>query len=385
MLSLERHMRLLCTVVLAMSAGMFAACADDKKDLAKDAPAPADRAERLAKIKAGFTEEFGELKKKFAAARSPAEENGIRTEARELASLTAGKVLKLVEEDPKDVVSVKAIEFTVADLLMLGAGGADMEKLVGIVTDHHLNSPEIKPLVLLAGRMGPAGEKLRKAAAEKSTDKGVKGTALFTLGQALSDQIDDESDEKVAAELTAKAVDYFEKAKAAAPDVAIGKDTIGKAAEIEIQGLKNLGIGKVAPDAEGTDLDGKKVKLSSYKGKVVLLDIWATWCGPCRAMIPHERELVKKLDGKPFVLLSVSADNDKATLTSFIEKEPMPWAHWWAGPESAVLKTFRIKAFPTMYLIDAKGVVRKKWVGSPGNDVLDKAVEDLVKEATAKS
>ena len=377
-------MRLLCTAVLALSAGLFAACADDKNGPAKDTPAAADRAERLKKIQAGFKEEFDELLKKFQAAKDPAEKNGVRTEARELASLTVGKILKLVEEDPKDAISVKAIEFTVASLLKLGAGGADMEKLVGIITEHHLNNPEIKGLVLMAGSMGPAGEKLQKAAAEKSTDKGVKATALFALGQDLSKEIDNESNEKVVEQMTAKAIDYLEKAKAEAPDVALGRQTIGKAAEVEIQALKSLGIGKPAPDAEGTDLDGKKVKLSSYKGNVVLLDIWATWCGPCRAMIPHERELVKKLYDKPFVLLSVSADNDKETLTSFLEKEPMPWSHWWAGPDSPVMKMFRVKAFPTMYLIDAKGVVRKKWVGSPGNDVLDKAVEDLVKEATTK-
>ena len=59
----------------------------------------------------------------------------------------------------------------------------------------------------------------------------------------------------------------------------------------------------------------------------------------------------------------------------------MPWAHWWDGENGPVTKMFRVKAFPTVYLIDAKGVIRHKWVGNPGNDKIDKAVEDLVAEA----
>ena len=118
------------------------------------------------------------------------------------------------------------------------------------------------------------------------------------------------------------------------------------------------------------------------RGKVVLFDIWATWCPPCRAMIPHEREMVEKHKGKPFVLVSFSADDDKETLEKFLEKEPMPWTHWWDnGPKSAVLKKFRVQAFPTLYLMDHSGVIRYKWTGKPGDKELDEAVETLVQEA----
>ena len=135
---------------------------------------------------------------------------------------------------------------------------------------------------------------------------------------------------------------------------------------------------------EGTDLDGKKVKLSSYRGKVVLFDFWATWCGPCKAMIPHERELVEKHKDKPFAILSVSVDDEKKDLAEFLGTEKMPWAHWWDGPKGPVVKLFRVRSFPTLFLIDAKGMVRNKWVGSPGNEALDKAVNELVAEAQKK-
>jgi thiol-disulfide isomerase/thioredoxin len=143
-----------------------------------------------------------------------------------------------------------------------------------------------------------------------------------------------------------------------------------------------IGVGQPVPDVEGMTLDGKKVKLSSYRGKVVLFDFWATWCGPCVAMIPHEREMVEKMKGKPFALLGVNVDEEKADFVSFMgDKDKMPWDHWYDGSKGPVAKMFKVRAYPTMYLIDAKGIIRKKWIGSPGNEVLDKAVEELVAEA----
>jgi thiol-disulfide isomerase/thioredoxin len=373
-------MRLLCAAVLALSAGLLVGSAQEKKD-----PPKADaRADQLKDVKKKFGTELDELKKKFDNAKTPAEQNGIRTEARELATLTAEKAVKLAEENPKDETALDAAEFVLQQLALYGAGGAAVDKAVGVVVEHHLGSPRVKGLIMTAGRFGPAGEKLLKAASEKATDKEVKGLALYHRAAALAEQADDADDPKKADALSTEAIGLFEKAAKEAPDAKVGADTLAKAAEGEIAALKSLKVGAKAPDVEATDLDGKRAKLSDYKGKVVLLDIWATWCGPCVAMIPHERELVKKLAGKPFALVSVSGDAEKETLVKFLEKEPMPWTHWWDGRGGPVLKAFRVKAFPTLYLIDANGVIRRKWVGSPGNDVLDKAVEELVAEA-AKS
>jgi peroxiredoxin len=91
--------------------------------------------------------------------------------------------------------------------------------------------------------------------------------------------------------------------------------------------------------------------------------------------------MVKKLKDKPFTLLSVSCDRTQEVLTKFFEKEAMPWDHWYDGPAGKVAKAFRVRAFPTLYLIDHTGTIRHKWVGSPETDKLDKAVEDLVQVA----
>jgi len=163
-----------------------------------------------------------------------------------------------------------------------------------------------------------------------------------------------------------------------------GKDIKGYKAKLEgdLKGiLLDISEGKPAPEVVSQDPEGKMVKLSDLKGKVVVLDFWATWCGPCKAMIPHTKELVKKLEGKPFVFVSVSADDKKETLQDFLKKTSMPWTHWWAGVSGGVIEDWDIEAFPTIFVIDAKGVIRKKFIGSQDEDALHKEVEKLVKEA----
>jgi len=373
-------MRLALVTAFLAACGLFAVRGQDTKD----GPADPGRVGKARDIQKAFDDEFEGLAKKFEAAKNREEQNAVRTEAKELAALTADKLARLVADNPKDAVAFDAARFGLTKLSRFGVSGPPLDKMMAAIIDHHLNDPRVGDLVMTAGQMGPAGEKLLKAAAEKSTEKKTKGMALYFLGSSLAEQADDAPTEKAAAELTARAIDYLEKAVKDAGEVRVGPSTIEKMATDDLAALKTLGVGKTAPDVTGTGLKDEKTKLTDLRGKVVLLDIWATWCGPCRAMIPHERELVKKMEGRPFVLVSVSADKEKETLTAFLEREPMPWTHWWAGEGSELLRTFRVRAFPTLYLIDARGVIRKKWVGSPETEVLDREVETLVREAGAK-
>lgn len=372
-------MRLLCFVAISLSVGAFIAFADDKKP--DDA---AQRAEKLAALKKKFDREFADLSKRARETDDPNTRRGLALEAKELAVLSAQNAMGIVENDPKDAVGFEAALFVVQETGRFG-GGKEFDAAAAIIAEHHINNAKIKDILPRMAYSGPGGEKFLSTASEKSTDKQVKGLALYYLGTQAADQLDDEEDEKRIDELVAKATGLFDKAVKEAPDARVSEgDTIAKEVKAQLDGfaaIKNLAIGKPVPEIVGTDLSGKPVKLSDYKGKVVLVDIWATWCGPCRAMIPHEREMVMNLKDKPFALLSVSCDKDQETLVKFFEKEQMPWDHWFDGPRGSVAKSFRVRAFPTLYLIDHSGIIRQKWIGSPGNDKLDKAVDELVKTA----
>ncbi len=147
---------------------------------------------------------------------------------------------------------------------------------------------------------------------------------------------------------------------------------------------RQLAIGQPMPELEGRLLDGTPARLSDYRGQVVLLDFWATWCGPCRAMIPHEREMVERLKGRPFVLVGVSCDPQRETLEEFLRQTPLPWVHWFDGIEGPAGRALGVDVLPTLLLIDHEGILRQVWIGRPDNATLDQVVEQWVRQAELK-
>jgi thiol-disulfide isomerase/thioredoxin len=374
-------MRIFCAAMIALALGLYIAYHQTAKATVAD-----DSAAKLKEQKAKYDEEYDELVKRFEKAANTAEKKGILAEAKELATLTAEKVRKIAEDDPKSTTGFDAASFGLGRLVGAGAGGPDIDKLFAIVTEHHINNPKVRDIVLVAGRAGASGEKFLEAAAAKSTDKDVRGISLYILGISASAQSDDTSTEKESTALVKKAVDLLERAMKESPKTKVDGDIIENLCKAEIKSVQLLAIGQPVPALEGTELrDQKKQTTASLKGNVVLLDIWATWCGPCVGMIPHEREMVKRLADKPFKLVSVSVDEKKDTVTKFLVKNEMPWTHWWDdGEENPLIQTLKVRGYPTLYLIDAKGTIRRKWSGVPDPiETLDKAVDELVKEATA--
>ena len=140
------------------------------------------------------------------------------------------------------------------------------------------------------------------------------------------------------------------------------------------------------------DTEGKPIKLSDYKGKVVMLDFWGTWCGPCMQMVPHNVETAKKYEGKQFVIIGVNSDRDKEKLAERIKAEKITYRSFWNSDKGAggpISAEWKVQGWPTVILIDHKGVIRRRFLGSPDTKEefhgLDTAVETLVKAAESKA
>ena len=120
---------------------------------------------------------------------------------------------------------------------------------------------------------------------------------------------------------------------------------------------KQLNIGEPLPVVTAMTLEGEEQALDHFKGKVVLVDVWATWCGPCIAGLPKLREVAEKFAGTDFEVLSVSADDKAETVIDFLEDEELPWNHWHIGAGGDVHKEWNIRGYPTYMLIDREGTL----------------------------
>jgi len=137
--------------------------------------------------------------------------------------------------------------------------------------------------------------------------------------------------------------------------------------------------GYSAPGFTATDTNGKRVSLSDYRGKVTLLDFWATWCGPCILEMPNVKRAYDAFHGKGFDILGVSLDRDTTSAPKYARENGMSWKHisdgkWWKA-DIAVL--YKIQAIPASFLLDKEGrIIARDLRG----DDLFRAVEKALKE-----
>lgn len=137
-------------------------------------------------------------------------------------------------------------------------------------------------------------------------------------------------------------------------------------------------VGQPAPPYAAQSMSGDTVSLAGLRGKVVLLNVWATWCGPCRAEIPELRAIHEKYKARGLELVGVSVDADGSddAIRAFAQDFKMDYAIW-RDPGEGVSATFRMSGVPATFVIDRKGVLRWKATGAvmPGDTSLTNAIE----------
>ncbi len=358
----------------------------------KKAEPPTSLAARYAELQKEYDTTYQQLRERYRNASTDEESRAIWKEMQQLHPKYAERMLTLVGNDAH---RPEAFEPLVQAMILDDDGPVGM-RAVELLGQHHASHPQL--ILTLVQQANPEAfperrksiQKLLETLKDQATDRSVKGAATFLWlvvqiektdqRMITSKQLLDKRSAAFAAireQLQQVVRDYG--------DVALPppySKTIAQAAAEPFYFLDHLVVGKVLPDVEVQDLDGKKVKISDYRGQVVVLDVWTTWCGPCREMIPHLQEMTERFQDKPFVLISLSCDQKKEVVSLFVRAMKMTWVHWWnGGTTGAAMDKYRIRYVPTIFVLDAKGVIRYKHLRGMA---LEKAVEELLQEMAAK-
>jgi thiol-disulfide isomerase/thioredoxin len=141
----------------------------------------------------------------------------------------------------------------------------------------------------------------------------------------------------------------------------------------------DLARARMAPAFAVTTTDGQRVALDELKGKAVLIDFWATWCGPCREALPHMKEIAKKFEGQPLVILSVSLDEDEQKWKEFVAKNEMTWLQYRDGKFTGTMAPlFGVRSIPQTFTIDSDGVLQDQHIG-------DASIEGKLKKLVGRA
>jgi thiol-disulfide isomerase/thioredoxin len=146
------------------------------------------------------------------------------------------------------------------------------------------------------------------------------------------------------------------------PETSIAKSVDNMISSLEAQ--RAYRVGAVFPDFAEKDLNGQPLSIANYRGKVVLVDFWATWCGPCLAELPNVVAAYKKYHGRGFEIIGVSLDraNARDKLVEFTKNREMPWAQFYDGKywDNKLSKQYGIHSIPATFLLDGEGRVIAK-------------------------
>jgi peroxiredoxin len=222
----------------------------------------------------------------------------------------------------------------------------------------------------------PELKQFDKILAEHKGEKTDAVARVLFMKAMLYQQVFDEPD---------KAATLVQQLKTDFPDTTVGKSADHVLAMIkEQQAAKaiqaKLVKGARFPDFNEPDVEGKPLSIAQYKGKVVLVDFWATWCPPCRAELPNVLETYKKHHAAGFEIVGISLDQQKAKLTSFTKQEGMAWRQYCdeKGWQNKLAEKYGVRSIPATFLLDPEGKII-------GKDLRGPALEEAVSAALAKN
>jgi thiol-disulfide isomerase/thioredoxin len=360
-------------------------------------------AEELARLKKEVEAAWGELDSVQKPGATEAEQKAAYDRYSKQAAALARRALALAEAHPDAPEALEALIWILDQVKTAD----ECDAAYDLMARRHLDKDSLLPIIRTAWNEAPSTahvEAFLRAAVERSPNLKVKSLSCFSLGRhqqelawfarvlnhpirgkRIEEQLGPEKSHRLRSikpeALEREAEALFERTIKEYADVRPMKDfpPLGEQAEAALFQMRNLEIGCTVPEIGGEDVDGKPMKLSDYRGKVVVITFWATWCGPCMGLVPGEKALVERMKGRPFVLIGVNGDDDRAKAKTVSAKEGINWRSFWdGGRQEGTAVKWGVSAWPTVYLIDAKGMIRDD---SLVGHALDQAVEILVAEA----
>ena len=231
-----------------------------------------------------------------------------------------------------------------------------IKSIVDSVVKTHVRSAKLSPMCMGLLAIGDSNAlKLLEKIEKENPDRKVQGVAALAVAILLEDLSDDPGTMKRRLTLIRKAI--IESA-----DVEIDGVTVAKLAEDQLYVIRYLSKGRVAPDLEGADVTGAKLKLSDFSGKVILLLFWNTAANDCERILEIHRNMVKKMAGKPFVLLGVSNDS-VGSLRALEGEELVTWRNF-CDVNNSLAMQYRILGRPLIFVLDKERKIQ--YVGNPG-------------------
>lgn len=134
-----------------------------------------------------------------------------------------------------------------------------------------------------------------------------------------------------------------------------------------------------APSLTLSDLQGTPRALSDYRGQVVLVNLWATWCPPCKAEMPTLDAYYQAHRKEGFTLIAINAGDSAELVQEFVKQYQLSLPVW-LDPQNEASRVFRVMSYPSSFVIDRQGVVRLAWVGAITRNMLEKYVTPLIGE-----
>lgn len=263
----------------------------------------------------------------------------------------------------------------------------ELHQIAELIRENHATSPDLANFCEVVGNLGNPVDWSRpfephvRHILEANEDRFVRCTAHFALATIVrAGGIERQAE---ACELYEEFLDHFDRAtEYHAQGV---EQSYRKTVQAALDSIRLRGLGLPGLATTGVDLNGREMSLADFRGKVVLISFWATWCAPCMDAIPHERSLLEQFGPERFAIVGVNLDKTPSKAIEAGQKHGIIWRSFQDTRRggTSISSAWRVTGYPTFFLLDRERVIRGSWQGLPPKRELEAAIAELLESAAA--